>query len=74
MEMAGSKKRRPSRARLPRGLSAELRRIAKWQRAQPWNARGTDKTWVIRSMGPALRWLHAIRRARVEAEERAGNE
>ncbi len=61
---SSGRRRRSKVQGLPRGLSAELRRIARWQRAQPWNAPGTDKTWVITSMGPALRWLAAVRRAK----------
>jgi hypothetical protein len=45
-------------------MDAELLRLARWLEAQPWNRPGTDKTWVLKSMGASLELRRAVQRAK----------
>jgi hypothetical protein len=58
--VARSRKRRA----VPARLSLELKRIARWQLAQPWNAEGSDKTDVVTSILPGIRLIEMLRKAR----------
>ena len=57
-EMATRRRRRPT------ALSPSLRALAQEIQRQPWNARGTDKTWVITNHHHWRELLRLISRAR----------
>jgi hypothetical protein len=44
-------------------MTEELVCIARWLERQPWNAPGTDKTWVLKGHVAAKAWNEQVRRA-----------
>jgi hypothetical protein len=64
-----SRKQAPHHPDLPpaadvAGIGEALRRIAPRVEARPWNRRGADKSWVLRSMWSALLLRGEIQRAK----------
>jgi hypothetical protein len=58
---------RSSRRALSQRTTRDVRTIARWLDEQPWNAPGSDKTWMLLALDQHRRYRRTVRAAGARA-------